>query len=153
MDEIDSKIIDILTKNSRVSFRKISKELGLSTDTVIRRYQRLEREGEIQPIITVDYVKLGYEAIAYIFVRVSAQSNMQTIIEEVAKIPDVIAIVTATGRYDLMVVALVRGIKHSFKIGEEIEKIPQIRKVIIDNFLLPPEGDATFPIHGTNDLR
>lgn len=153
MDDIDSQIIDILAKNSRVSFRRISKETGLSTDTVMRRYQRLEKEGQIQPVITVDYAKLGYESMAFFFIRVTAQSSLSTTAEEVAKIPDVIAIITATGLYDLMVIALVRGIKHSFKIGNEIEKISNIRKVTIDLFQLPPEGDATFPPPGWHNLQ
>lgn len=152
MDDTDLKIIDILLKDSRVSFRKIAKETGLSTDTVMRRYQRLENEDEIQPIIKIDYAKLGYEAMVVFFVRVAALGSLSTIIETAAKIPDVISVITASGMYDLMVMALVRSVKHSFKIGEEIEKIPDVSRVTIDLFQLPPDGDATFPPRGWNNL-
>ncbi len=152
MDDTDLKIIDILFKDSRVSFRKIARETGLSTDTVMRRYQRLETEGEIQPIIKIDYAKLGYEAMVVFFVRVAALGSLSTIIETAAKIPDVISVITASGMYDLMVMALVRSVKHSFKIGEEIEKISDVSRVTIDLFQLPPDGDATFPPIGWNNL-
>jgi len=49
MDDADLRIIETLVKNSRASFRRIAKQTGLSTDTVMRRYKRLEKEGKIQP--------------------------------------------------------------------------------------------------------
>jgi DNA-binding Lrp family transcriptional regulator len=153
MDDADLRIIEILAKNSRASFRKIAEETGLSTDTVMRRYQRLEKERQIQPTITVDSAKLGYEALAYFAVRVAAQNSLHKVIKEVSKIPDVTTIMKATGAYDLMLVACVRSIKHAFKIGEEIEATPDIRSVAIDLFLLPYQGDASFPPPGWHNLH
>ncbi len=145
MDDKDSKIIDILRKDSRVSFRKIAKETGLSTDTVMRRYQKLEKEGVIQPTIKVDLVKLGYEAMTNFTVKVTAQSDLSAVIKEAAKIPDVLAIIGVAGKYDLLLMTCVRSINHVFEIGDEIAKIPGIRRIAIDQFILPFKGDATFP--------
>jgi len=35
MDEIDEKIIEILTNDARTSFRQMAKDLGKSPDTII----------------------------------------------------------------------------------------------------------------------
>ena len=35
MDELDLAVVDKLTADARVSFRKIAKDLGVSPDTVI----------------------------------------------------------------------------------------------------------------------
>jgi len=153
MDEADLRIIETLAKNSRASFRRIAKELGVSTDTVIRRYQRLEKEGEIQPTITVDYVKLGFEALAYFAVRVFAKSDVSKIIEEIAKIPNVTTIMKATGSYDLLLVTCVRSMTHAFKIGEEIEAKSGTSKVDLDLFWPPQKGEASFPPTGWHNLH
>ena len=145
MDEADLRIIETLAKNSRASFRKIAKETGLSTDTVMRRYKRLEREGEIHPTIIVDFMKLGFEGFVYFAVRVSAESSLSKVTEEVARIPNVTTIMKATGPYDLMIVACVRNMTHAFKIGEEIEETSGITKAAIDLFLPPYSGEACFP--------
>ncbi|PVX25918.1 MAG: hypothetical protein CW691_03140, partial [Candidatus Bathyarchaeum sp.] len=61
MDKLDLKIIKKLMADSRTPFSKISSELGVSTDTVIRRYNKLKETGTIQPILNVDIFKLGYD--------------------------------------------------------------------------------------------
>jgi DNA-binding Lrp family transcriptional regulator len=146
MDDLDLRIIEILAKNSRVSFRKIAKETGLSTDTVMRRYKKLEEEGEIQPTIIVDYVKLGYEGLVYFIGGFHPKGNPSKVIEEVTKIPNVIAIMKASGSYDLVIVACMRSITHAFKIGEEIAaKSGNMVNIGIDLFLLALKGFDTIP--------
>ena len=153
MDDVDLRIIQTLVKDSRASFRKIAKETGLSTDTVMRRYKRLEREGEIHPTIIVDFMKLGFEGFVYFAVRVSAESSLSKVTEEVARIPNVTTIMKATGPYDLMIVACVRNMTHAFKIGEEIEAKSGILKVDLDLFWPPQKGDASFPPTGWHNLH
>ena len=152
MDDIDLKIIKILTRNSRTSFRSISKQTGISTDTIIRRYQRFEKERIIHPVITIDYEKMGYQGIVFFFVRIKGKDNSELIIEELTKIPGIIGITNATGLYDMMICALVRDVKHAFKIGREIKQIPNIVKVTIDLFWLPPQEGAIFPPTGWHNL-
>ncbi|NIR87303.1 winged helix-turn-helix transcriptional regulator, partial [Candidatus Bathyarchaeota archaeon] len=48
MDETDLSIIEIMTENARVSFRKIAKKLDVSPDTVINRYKTLQEKGVIR---------------------------------------------------------------------------------------------------------
>jgi Lrp/AsnC family leucine-responsive transcriptional regulator len=48
MDEIDERIVEIMTANARTSFRKIAKELERSPDTIINRFQRLKDSGDIR---------------------------------------------------------------------------------------------------------
>ena len=60
MDEIDTKIIEILSEDARTSFRKIAKELDRSPDTVINRYQRLREAGDIRgSTVVVEPGKIG----------------------------------------------------------------------------------------------
>ena len=45
IDDIDTYIVEKLAADGRVAFEKIAKLLGVSTDTVVRRYERLKEKG------------------------------------------------------------------------------------------------------------
>ncbi|PVX23458.1 MAG: transcriptional regulator, partial [Candidatus Bathyarchaeum sp.] len=47
MDQTDYKIVRILCKDARTPFQRIAKTLGIGTDTVIRRYNKLKEDGVI----------------------------------------------------------------------------------------------------------
>jgi len=134
LDKVDSQIIEILGKNSRISLRKIAKETGLTLDTVARRYRKLEEKKVIQPCIVVDLVKLGYEALVYFGILVTSQNVRRAITKKVAEIPDIVAVMETTGEYDLTVIAVVRNIRHTFKIGEDISRVIGVRRVSISQF-------------------
>ncbi len=144
-DELDAKIIQVLAKDSRVSFRKIAAETGLSADTVMRRYKELEKKNVIQPVLSVDMAKLGYEAWVFYGIRVESQQNVRQITEKVAKIPDMSAVMETTGEYDLTVIAAVRSINHIFAVGDAIAEIEGIRRVSIDWITPFIPGWSSFP--------
>jgi DNA-binding Lrp family transcriptional regulator len=145
MDELDAQIIELLAKDSRVSFRKIAKETGLSADTVMRRFQKLEEDHVFQPTIKIDLLKLGYEALVFLGVRVATQNSLAQVTEDTLKTPDITAAMKTTGEYDLTVIAAVRNIKHTYEIGEAVSKIPGVMKVVIDQIQLPAGEESTYP--------
>ena len=144
LDDTDRKIIEILAKDSRKSFREIAKQLGISVDTIARRFETLERNKVIQPIIRVDFSKLGYEAIVLFAIKVASQSELSQITEKVSKVPDVTAVMESTGEYDLMVNAVVRNIAHIFAVGEEISKVVGVRRVSLVHFM-PSDAITIYP--------
>jgi DNA-binding Lrp family transcriptional regulator len=48
MDEVDERIVTMMTEDARISFRKMAKELDKSPDTIINRYQRLRDAGDVR---------------------------------------------------------------------------------------------------------
>jgi DNA-binding Lrp family transcriptional regulator len=69
LKSIDYKILSALMKNSKISDRQLAKEIGVSQPTVTRRRARLEREA-IDGYTTVPkWAKLGYEILAFTFVK------------------------------------------------------------------------------------
>lgn len=127
--------------DSRLTFRKISNDLGVSTDTVIRRYKKLKKRGVFKPIINVDIFKLGYSARVWYMISLMPQINLSSTIDKVAKIEDVIRIIKAVGDYDLLVIAAVKGFKHMYTIGEKLIKIPGVTKIEGRPYL--PSNDST----------
>jgi DNA-binding Lrp family transcriptional regulator len=87
-----------MLKNSKKSDREIAKHLRLSQATISRLRTRLEKEGYIKTYTIVpDFVKLGYEILAFTFVKMKsyptqeeAQKMAQHGKEWVGKHPNVI---------------------------------------------------------------
>ncbi|HET6588741.1 MAG TPA: AsnC family transcriptional regulator [Candidatus Nitrosocosmicus sp.] len=62
LDEIDVSIIKSILEDGRKPFRQISRETGITTPTVIARYERLVNIGFIKGVLPVfDFEKLGSE--------------------------------------------------------------------------------------------
>jgi len=60
IDEIDRRIIDELSKNSRLSMSELGRRINLSSPSVTERVRRMESFGVINKYtIEVDYEKLG----------------------------------------------------------------------------------------------
>jgi DNA-binding Lrp family transcriptional regulator len=53
LDDIDVGILESLFKDGRASFRKISREIGVSTPTVKQRYEKLVNIGLVKAVMPV----------------------------------------------------------------------------------------------------
>ncbi len=115
IDEIDQKILEELLKNSRQSFREISKKVGVAVGTVLTRIKSMEKEGIIEGYtVILNHEKLGYELTAIIELTVS-KGRLLEVDREVAKRPNVCAVYDTTGLTDAIIIA-------KFKTREELSK-------------------------------
>jgi len=138
IDELDKQIVEKLTLNGRSSFTQIAKEIGVSTDTVVKRYHRLREEGAIKVSIQINPNKIGYNSILdfnIAFMNLNGFSN--SVVEELAKIPDIIIITKTSGDFDLQVTAMIRDIAQSFAIQDEIARICGITKIEVSTRKIP----------------
>ena len=85
MDKLDFEIIRRLIDNSRTPFSKISSELGVSTDTIIRRYNRLKETGAIKPTINVNIFKIGYDVRVWYLITLMRQTDTSAMVEKITK--------------------------------------------------------------------
>jgi Lrp/AsnC family transcriptional regulator for asnA, asnC and gidA len=129
IDETDFKIVEKLSENGRASFRSIGKEIGISTDTVARRYEKLTKNNFIKVCIQVDPKQLGYQIILVTNILLSNQDEMRPAADAISRIPGVTYIVKTSGDYDLNVSAMVKDYNDFVGILEKIEEIPHIRRI------------------------
>lgn len=151
IDQLDNQIIEKLTLDGRVSFTKIAKEIGLSTDTVVKRYHRLRKNGAIKVSIQINPNKIGYKSILDFNISFSTPGSLSdTVIESLAKIPDIIIITKTSGDYDLQVTAMIKGISEAFAIQDQISRICGITKIEVsarktpDKWPTPQQYISTF---------
>jgi Lrp/AsnC family transcriptional regulator, regulator for asnA, asnC and gidA len=129
LDKVDNKIIDKLTDKSRMPFKTIGQEIGVSTDTVINRYKKLVKNNIIKTTIQINPEKLGYHALLTFLLAVRDHSETKLIAEKLSEIPRISYVTILTGDFDIRAVALVKDVKEIYAVYEQIENIPNIRKV------------------------
>lgn len=62
VDELDKKILRLLSKNARIEYQELSTKLKVAANTIKYRIKNLEKTGIIEGYaISVDYTKLGLE--------------------------------------------------------------------------------------------
>ena len=123
IDEIDRKIAIALSRKSRTPFRKIAYQLDMSTKTVIQRYKKLRENLLTLSTVTLDLNKLGYKALANLYIKVSNRSKMTEIYSQLLQIPNVIVIIRLIGSYDLYVAIVLEDFDKMFEVSEQISKI------------------------------
>ncbi len=105
IDETDKKIINVLIKDSRSSYREIAKKVGVSFVTVLKRMQKLESEKIIKSYSAqIDYEKLGYDLSVIIKMRVS-QGKSREVGKKIAQEKNVSAMYNITGDFDDIIIA------------------------------------------------
>jgi len=134
MDEIDEKIIEIMTGDARTSFRKIAKELDRSPDTIINRFQRLRDAGDIRgSTVVIEPRKIGYEGMAAFHIDASTSGGSKTdsmsILKTIIKMPNIIVATKTVGDHDLLAIGVIHDFDHLMRLGKEIAAIPGIKNI------------------------
>jgi Lrp/AsnC family leucine-responsive transcriptional regulator len=137
LDKIDLAIIDKLTEDARMSFRKISRELGVSPDTVTNRYTALQKEGAIRgSTIVLDPHKIGYQAMAvfvintaptHILPRENNPPDSSMILDRLIRMPNIIVAAKSVGDHDLIAISVVMSFEHLIKVRDDIARIPGVK--------------------------
>ena len=130
VDELDKQIMAKLTLDGRASFTQIAKQIGLSTETIIKRYNKLREGGSLKVSIQINPNKIGYSSILDFNIAFAVPGSLSnTVIGSLMKIPDIIIITRTSGDYDLQVTTMIRDISESFAIQDQIAKISGITKI------------------------
>jgi Lrp/AsnC family transcriptional regulator for asnA, asnC and gidA len=132
IDEEDRQIVKILSQSSRTPFTQIAKQIGISTKNVMQRYKKL-REGKVitNSAITVNLKKLGYNGMAFVFLKLQSRSKMQEIQEKLLQIPNQIMSTQFVGVYDLRVCIAIRDIQELLNLTKRIHEIDGIEEAQI----------------------
>jgi DNA-binding Lrp family transcriptional regulator len=128
LDELDTKILKLLSKNSKLSYRQIASFLNISTNTVIKRIRNLEKEGIIKRYtIEVNQEKIGYDLFAIIEITVS-KGKLVEVEKEIAKKENVCAVYDVTGLTDAFIVAKFRNRKELNDFVKLLLSMPYIER-------------------------
>jgi DNA-binding Lrp family transcriptional regulator len=117
LDDVDTSIILLLTRDARLSARSIARQIGMSPGAVSERISRLEQRGVITGYRgLVDPAALGYSVHALVGVQTDQGPLLATIIEQLMRIPEVATVHIVTGQWDLLVELRLRDNPHLLEV-------------------------------------
>jgi len=105
VDERDKKIISVLERDCRKSFKKIARGINASPGGVIFRIRNLEKLGIIKgykPFF--DLKKLGFDILALILVKIKSNYYLKILLDKLKQNINVIKVFEITGENDLAVI-------------------------------------------------
>jgi DNA-binding Lrp family transcriptional regulator len=109
IEELDRKILKVLNRDARMSFRRIAKELGISPTTLYNKVKKLEKSGVLKGYVPlIDKESVGYDLMAIISLRVRQEKDIE-VQKVIAKFPQVGAVYEVTGEWDLILVCYFKG--------------------------------------------
>ena len=132
MDEIDFKIVQELVKDAQISFSKIAKKIGISHETVKKRYEKMKKEGTIESCsIVVDRSKLGYQGTVFLLISNTQSSDKMVTINALRKVPNILMIGNVMGAFDIFASAAVKDLTHLANTVEKIQNLPNVDRLEI----------------------
>ena len=105
MDSKDLRILSILQKNGRIPISELAIKLNMSDTPCLRRVKKLENAGVISGYTAnIRADSLGFNAIVYVFVRLTENSNSNADLFEdsVKDLPEVLECSVISGSHDYL---------------------------------------------------
>lgn len=130
LDQFDRQIIDILSREGRLSITQLAKRIGLSTSPCQARLKRLQDQGYILGYRAVlDPQKLRLEHVAFTEVKLSdtTERALSKFNEAVLKIPEIEQCHMIAGAFDYLFKVRTTDIRAYRRIlGETISNLPHV---------------------------
>lgn len=98
LDEIDTKILEILQKEGRTRRNDLAERVGLSLPAVSERLRKLEESGVIAGYFAkLDHKKLGKDITAFITVTVDSSKHFSQFVEHLTNSDEIMECHAVTG--------------------------------------------------------
>lgn len=130
LDELDTKILNIMQNDCRIPLKRIAKELEVPKSTVHYRVKRLEADKIIQGYCAkVDAAKLGKDYVTITFIRAKyGPSYHDRVGTALAKIPGVSAVYFVFGENDFIVLFKSENRADFMEKLEKMTNMPEIER-------------------------
>ncbi len=103
LDDTDIHLLQILSKNGRISGVELSGMLNISPSTVARKIKRLEEAGIIKGYVSIiDNETIGNMCRAVLNVKLTGAIEISKVIKELLKNEHICNIYETMGNYDVM---------------------------------------------------
>src|SRR5512140_1179901 len=128
LDEADRYIIEALRRDGREAFAQIAERLGVSPGMIRQRYNRLVEQGYLKVVAITNPIQHGLKTMALIGIRTDGTS-MLNVAEKIARLDEVIYLVVASGRFDILAEVFCRDHEHLLQfITEKLYAIEGVRE-------------------------
>lgn len=128
LDEVDRYLIESLRKDGREPFAQIAQRLGVSPGMIRQRYGRLVDEGYLKVVAITNPIQHGLKTMAMVGIRTDGTSMLE-VADQISKLEEVIYLVVASGRFDILAEVFCRDHEHLLRfITEKLYAIEGVRE-------------------------
>ena len=128
MDEVDRYLIEALRKDGREPFAQIAERLKVSPGMIRQRYTRLVELGYLKVVAITNPLQHGLKTMALICIRTDGTSMLQ-VADRISRLEEVIYLVVASGRFDILAEVFCRDHDHLLQfITEKLYGIDGVRE-------------------------
>ena len=121
IDNIDLKILNILSSNAKMPYTEVAKKVFVSGGTVHVRMRKLEKMGVVRGTkLDIDYARLGYNISCYMGIYLEKSYLYKNAVDSLKRIPEVVEIHAITGQYTIFIKILCKDTPHIREILDTI---------------------------------
>ena len=103
IDNLDRKILSILSKNARIPFKDVAAECGVSRAAIHQRVQHLIQGGVIVGSgFEVNPKSVGYSTCTYVGLNLERGSMYKDVVKQLVDIPEIVECHYTTGPYTML---------------------------------------------------
>lgn len=104
IDDLDRKILALVTKNARIPYLEVARECKVSGAAIHQRIQRLTKMGVITGSeFTISPKKIGFNTCAYVGIFLDSASLYPEVVEQLKRIPEITQCHYITGGYSIFI--------------------------------------------------
>ncbi|WP_289041354.1 Lrp/AsnC ligand binding domain-containing protein [uncultured Zobellia sp.] len=120
LDSVDHKILTLLSNDAQMPYTEVAKRAGISPGTVHMRTRKMKNMGVIKgATLSLDYSKMGYKMTVFLGIYLRESFLYKIVIEELAKIQEVVKIHHSTGKYDIFIKVHAKDSLHYRRLYQE----------------------------------
>jgi Lrp/AsnC family transcriptional regulator for asnA, asnC and gidA len=143
-DDTDVRVLRNLQKDARTNFADIAKECGVSVDTIIKRLQRLRKNGVVKgTTILLDPRLMGLDCLVSLEVNVDAVDVAEGV-DAMKKQPGVVFCTPSMGMQNIFAIAVLKDMRELNLLRESIKGFTHVKdlktSIWVDDVLLCPEN-------------
>jgi DNA-binding Lrp family transcriptional regulator len=129
LDDLDRQLIAILSKDARVSNRKIAADLGVTEGTVRGRIKRLQQDGLIAFTAITGFSLSNHAKLAFIGVQTEVGS-VREVAHKIAEIPLVTGVMITMGQFNILAICVFDELENLVEhASDRILSIPGVHHV------------------------
>ena len=117
LDELDRRILNLISNDARISFLEVSRICGISGAAVHQRVQKLIAGSVITGSeFCLNLNKIGYQTCAFLSLHFSEKEDLDVVAGKIREIDEVVECHLITGEYDILVKIYTLNNSHLFDI-------------------------------------
>jgi len=117
LDELDCKILNLISNDARISFLEVSRICGISGAAVHQRVQKMMAHEVITGSeFRINLNMIGYQTCAFLSLHFTETEDFSLVAEKIREIDEIVECHLITGAYDFLVKIYARNNNHLYEI-------------------------------------